>query len=64
MNFTGTKPENSNDMATLIPLYIMPNSLWIILPSYCLFQFGREIITGLKGKKTGGGTVGVKKKKL
>lgn len=49
-------------MATLIPLYIIPNSLWIILPSYCIFQFGREIITGLNGKKIGGGTVGVKKK--
>lgn len=48
--------ENSNDMATLIPLYIIPNGPWIILPAYCIWRFGSGIVAGLNGRRVAIGT--------
>lgn len=50
--------RNSNDMTTLITLYIIPNGPWIILPSYCTWWFGSAIVAGLNGKKV---AIGAKK---
>lgn len=52
---------NSNDMATLVPLYLVPNGIWILLPSYCVWSFSREIGAGLNGSKARGGSASVKK---
>ena len=34
-------------MATLIPLWIVPNGAWIALPSYMIYVLGMEIWAAL-----------------
>lgn len=45
-----------NDLSTLIPLWIIPNGLWLVFPAYIITVLGREISASLnfsaKAKKT------------
>ncbi|KAI9721859.1 MAG: hypothetical protein M1828_004954 [Chrysothrix sp. TS-e1954] len=37
-----------NSFATLLPLWIIPNGAWLLLPSYMIYVFGAEILQGLE----------------
>ena len=37
-----------NDPASLFFLWIIPNGAWIILPSYMIYVFGKEIVNAMQ----------------
>jgi len=37
-----------NDWNTLVSLWIIPNGLWVVLPTYMTYVFGKEILDGLE----------------
>jgi hypothetical protein len=36
-----------NDLASLIVLWIIPNGAWLVVPSYMIYVYGKEIISAL-----------------
>ena len=45
--FSGFDNIRHNSMATLIPLWIIPNSAWLVLPSYMIYVVGMEVWAAL-----------------
>lgn len=44
---SGYKNIGHNDASTIFFLYIVPNGAWIVLPTYMVYVFGRDILEGL-----------------
>ncbi|KAK6515855.1 hypothetical protein TWF281_004446 [Arthrobotrys megalospora] len=57
----GYKNIGHNDFNTLFWFWIMTNGPWLVLPSYGIYQFGKEIVDGLS-VPAAGGTNGVMRK--
>ncbi|KAK2767514.1 hypothetical protein FQN54_003671 [Arachnomyces sp. PD_36] len=53
--FSGFGNIGHNDLSKLIPLWIIPNGLWIIFPAYSLAILGPEIINALESSTAGRG---------
>ncbi|KAI9862708.1 MAG: hypothetical protein M1813_004204 [Trichoglossum hirsutum] len=45
--FSGFENIGHNSLASLIPLWIIPNGAWIVLPAYMSYVFAAEILDGL-----------------
>ncbi|KAM7189248.1 hypothetical protein V8F20_010252 [Naviculisporaceae sp. PSN 640] len=45
--FSGFDNIGHNTLGNLIFLWIIPNGLWLIFPSYIIYEFGTEIVRGL-----------------
>jgi hypothetical protein len=45
--FSGFDNIGHNSLATLIPLWIVPNGAWIVLPCYMIYVVGMEIWAAL-----------------
>jgi hypothetical protein len=45
--FSGFDNIGHNSIATLIPLWIIPNGAWIVFPCYIIYVIGLEIWTAL-----------------
>ncbi|ORX46068.1 hypothetical protein DM01DRAFT_1294125 [Hesseltinella vesiculosa] len=41
--FSGMKHTGHNDLQTFIVLWVIPNGLWILVPSMIAIQFGRQL---------------------
>lgn len=50
--FSGFANIGHNDTLTLIFLWIIPNGLWIVFPSYNIYVLGSEIISSLESAGT------------
>ncbi|KAJ5636534.1 uncharacterized protein N7484_009847 [Penicillium longicatenatum] len=46
--FSGFDNIGHNDALTLIVLWILPNGLWIVFPTYSIYSLGGEILTSLE----------------
>ncbi|KAJ5764155.1 hypothetical protein N7533_002836 [Penicillium manginii] len=46
--FSGFDNIGHNDAATLIFLWIIPNGLWIVFPTYSVYTLGAEILNSLE----------------
>ncbi|KAJ6102194.1 hypothetical protein N7486_004621 [Penicillium sp. IBT 16267x] len=46
--FSGFDNIGHNDAFTLIVLWMLPNGLWIVFPSYSIYSLGGEILTSLE----------------
>ncbi|KAK6950239.1 hypothetical protein Daesc_008565 [Daldinia eschscholtzii] len=51
--FSGFDNIGHNSLQDLILLWIIPNGLWLIFPSYLIYVMGGEIIEGLSAASTG-----------
>ena len=47
--FSGFDNIGHNSLAALIPLWIIPNGAWIVLPGYMIYVVGMEIWAALDG---------------
>jgi hypothetical protein len=45
--FSGFDNIGHNSMTTLIPMWVIPNGAWIVLPSYMIYVLGMEIWAAL-----------------
>ncbi|CAF9909102.1 hypothetical protein IMSHALPRED_007605 [Imshaugia aleurites] len=45
--FSGFENIGHNDPLSLLFLWIIPNGLWLLFPSYMIYEFGRDILHGL-----------------
>ncbi|KAL5612699.1 hypothetical protein BROUX41_004212 [Berkeleyomyces rouxiae] len=45
--FAGFHNIGHNDMGTIIFMWIIPNGLWLILPTYMVVVMGRDILSGM-----------------
>lgn len=45
----GFENVGHNSLSDLILLWLVPNGLWIILPTYMIYVLGAELIAGLEG---------------
>ncbi|KAF9895362.1 hypothetical protein FE257_000266 [Aspergillus nanangensis] len=50
--FSGFANIGHNDVMSLIFLWIIPNGLWIVFPSYTIYILGGDIITSLENAAT------------
>ncbi|KAL9619644.1 MAG: hypothetical protein Q9160_005750 [Pyrenula sp. 1 TL-2023] len=46
--FSGFDNIGHNTFLSLIPLWIIPNGAWIVVPSFMVYDFGREILAALE----------------
>lgn len=46
--FSGFENVRHNDAGTLLAYWILPNGFWIVFPSYMVYVFGWEILSGLE----------------
>ncbi|KAI0115240.1 hypothetical protein F4814DRAFT_449072 [Daldinia grandis] len=51
--FSGFDNIGHNSLPDLVLLWIIPNGLWLIFPSYLIYVMGGEIIDGLTAASTG-----------
>ncbi|KAI1645350.1 uncharacterized protein F4817DRAFT_183094 [Daldinia loculata] len=51
--FSGFDNIGHNSLQDLVLLWIIPNGLWLIFPSYLIYVMGGEIIDGLTAASTG-----------
>ncbi|KAI1655052.1 hypothetical protein F4813DRAFT_187750 [Daldinia decipiens] len=51
--FSGFDNVGHNSMPDLVLMWIIPNGLWLIFPSYIIYVMGGEIIDGLTAASTG-----------
>ncbi|KAI1417686.1 hypothetical protein F5Y13DRAFT_151599 [Hypoxylon sp. FL1857] len=51
--FSGFDNIGHNSLPDLIILWIIPNGLWLIFPSYIIYVLGSEIVEGLTAASTG-----------
>ncbi|KAF3064131.1 hypothetical protein GL218_01246 [Daldinia childiae] len=51
--FSGFDNIGHNSLQDLVLLWIIPNGLWLIFPSYIIYIMGSEIIDGLTAASTG-----------
>ncbi|KAI0851058.1 hypothetical protein F5Y00DRAFT_231649 [Daldinia vernicosa] len=51
--FSGFDNIGHNSLQDLILLWIIPNGLWLIFPSYLIYVMGGEIVDGLTAASTG-----------
>ena len=47
--FSGFANVGHNSAWNLIWLWIIPNGLWLVLPTYMAFILGHELVDGLNG---------------
>ncbi len=47
--FSGFANVGHNTLSQLVLLWIVPNGLWLVLPSYMIYVLGKEIIDHLEG---------------
>ncbi|KAI2469285.1 hypothetical protein F4781DRAFT_230036 [Annulohypoxylon bovei var. microspora] len=52
-HFSGYDNIGHNSLQDLILLWIIPNGLWLIFPTYMIYVMGSEIVEGLAGASTG-----------
>ncbi|KAI1097283.1 hypothetical protein F4804DRAFT_328052 [Jackrogersella minutella] len=52
--FSGFDNIGHNSLQDLILMWIIPNGLWLIFPSYMIYAMGSEIVDGLTVASTGG----------
>ncbi|KAK3323037.1 hypothetical protein B0H66DRAFT_218712 [Apodospora peruviana] len=48
--FSGFGNIGHNSFVDLVVYWIIPNGLWLVFPTYILYQLGSEILDGLAGK--------------
>ncbi|KAI9659057.1 MAG: hypothetical protein M1821_002017 [Bathelium mastoideum] len=46
--FSGFDNIGHNNLSDLVFCWIIPNGLWLVLPSYMIYVFGQEILDGLE----------------
>ncbi|OJJ47631.1 hypothetical protein ASPZODRAFT_131177 [Penicilliopsis zonata CBS 506.65] len=51
--FSGFDNIGHNDLTTLVFLWIIPNGLWIVFPSYNIYTLGAEILSSLETTSLG-----------
>ncbi|KAK4988440.1 hypothetical protein LTR50_003954 [Elasticomyces elasticus] len=51
--FSGFENIGHNGLEALVVLWIIPNGVWIIFPSYMIYVFGQEILQGLEAASNG-----------
>ncbi|GME54129.1 hypothetical protein GTA08_BOTSDO03529 [Neofusicoccum parvum] len=59
--WSGFENIGHNDLMSLVFLWIIPNGLWLIFPTYMIYVFGGEIVQGLEVASSGAGAVSSKK---
>ncbi|KAL4896632.1 hypothetical protein BDV59DRAFT_198990 [Aspergillus ambiguus] len=50
--FSGFANIGHNDAVTLLFFWVLPNGLWIVLPSYNIYVLGAELVAALDGDST------------
>ena len=45
--YSGFANVGHNDFITLLMFWIIPNGVWLVLPSYMIYQLGTEIVDTL-----------------
>ncbi|KAK4214291.1 hypothetical protein QBC37DRAFT_157374 [Rhypophila decipiens] len=56
--FSGFDNIGHNTLSNLIFLWIIPNGLWLVFPSYMIYEFGADIVRGLD--QASGSSVSIK----